>query len=67
MTRAEALGILEEAKELATEVIAGDLQHNNLMFNGPMVGVYNIAVDRSPSEEESILLMDLYQSGLFYV
>ncbi len=65
MTRVEALGILEEAKELATEVIAGDLQRNNLMFNGPMVGVYNIAVDRSPSEEASILLMDLYQSDYF--
>ncbi len=61
----EAHTILEEAKDLATDVIANDLQHNNLMFNGPMVGVYNIAVDRSPSDEESILMIDMYQSDYF--
>ena len=41
------------------------MEGNELMFNGPMVGVYNIKSDRIPGDEDGELEVQLYQSDYF--
>lgn len=60
-----ANAIIEEAKLLAIDVIAKEMKGNELMFNGPMVGVYNIKSDRIPGCEDGELEVLLYQSDYF--
>ena len=57
--------IIEEAKLLAIDVIAREMEGNDLMFNGPMVGVYSIKSDRIPGCEDGELEVQLYQSDYF--
>lgn len=57
--------IIEEAKLSAISVIAKEMEGNELMFNGPMVGVYNIKSDRIPGDEDGELEVQLYQSDYF--
>lgn len=61
----EAEKIIDQAREQATDIIEKDLQNNSLMFNGPMVGVYNLRPNRTSGDEDSILDIDLYQSDYY--
>lgn len=61
----ETDAIIEEAKLMTIEVIAKEMEGKELMFNGPMVGVYDIIQDRIPGQEDTIVDIQLYQSDYF--
>lgn len=61
----EAVEIIDKARNQAVDIIEKDSKTNSLMFNGPMVGVYNLRPDRIPGCERSLLYIDLYQSDYY--
>lgn len=65
LSQQEAEKIIDQAREQAVAIIEKDLKINTLMFNGPMVGVYNIRPSRTPGDEKSTLDIDLYQSDYY--
>lgn len=65
MSHLEVNTIINQAHNQAVDVIEKDSKTNSLMFNGPMVGVYNIRPDRIPGSERNLLYIDLYQSDYY--
>ncbi len=65
LSQYEAEEIIYQARNQAVDIIEKDFRSNSLMFNGPMVGVYNLRPDRIPGCERSLLYIDLYQSDYY--